>query len=212
MMETEMSLAKKFAIAATMALPLLLSGCGTPATELCAPGGPGTASLTQTFTDAAPQKICHVSGDALKAEGRYVMHGGSLLIDGNVPARARIEVDGGKLFVNGDVGAKARLTAKVPEDISSRTVLVPMMIGKVMTMQPRTRYTFEGYSHPGDTGAAIAITGNVEIGTQLTSNHGIAIGGRAIGKVDIEHTREHGYDNVARGPEARAAVNRVLGL
>lgn len=212
MMETEMSLAKKFAIAATMALPLMLSGCIAPVTELCpADGtGPGTATLTQTFTDAAPQKICRVSGDALQPDGRYALSDGSVLVDGHIPAGTRIEVTDGKLFVNGDVGPDARLSAKVPEDTSSQTVLVPVWIGKTLTMQPRTRQNFEGYTHASDTGMALSVTGDVTGGARLASNHGIAIGGAMQGKVRVEHTREHGYDIVKTGPEALATVNRAL--
>lgn len=207
-----MSLLKKFAIAATMALPLLLSGCGTPAVELCTATGPGTSSLSQTFTDAAAQKICHVSGAALQPDGRYAISRSSLLIDGNVPSGARIDVTGGKLFVNGDIAAKARLSAKVPEDISTSTYLVPVMIGKVVTLQSRTRHTFEGYTHAADNGAAITITGDVANGVRLTSNHGIAVGGGFSGNVHIEHTRDHGYNTTTTGPAAIVTVNRALGL
>ncbi|MBU0859653.1 MAG: hypothetical protein KJ667_06925, partial [Alphaproteobacteria bacterium] len=197
-----MSLFKKFAIAATMIAPLLVAGCGTPVTALCPDTGPGIgqSSYSQIFNDSAgPQKICIVKASDLQAEGHYAMKDGSVIIEGNVPAGARISVNDGKLFVNGDVGDAARLSAKVPEDYSRYTVLVPMFTGKTTILMPQVRTRFDDYTHKDDTTPAVTISGDVAPHARLSSNHGIAIGGEQGADVRIDHTRDAGYATVQTG-------------
>ncbi len=178
-----MSLLKKFAIAATAALPLLgLVGCGQPTIDLCAPNKAGQtigdSSYSQIFNGAAEQgKVCIVNGSDLSEGGKYAFGDGLLVVDGDVPAKARIHVDDGKLFVTGDIGADARVEASVPEEISSYTTLIPMFTGKTTIMIPQTHYTFEGFTYENDTDAAVMIGGNVMDKAVVTSNHDVYLGG-----------------------------------
>ena len=178
-----MSLLKKFAIAATAALPLLgLAGCGQPTIDLCAPNAQGQtigdSSYSQIFKDAANDgRVCIVQGSDLQDSARYAFDGGLLIIDGDVPANSRINVEDGKLFITGDVAEKARVSASVPEEIRSYTTLIPMFTGKTTIMIPQTHYTFEGFTYANDHDAAVVIGGDVGDKAVVISNHDINVGG-----------------------------------
>lgn len=196
-----MSLLKKFAIAATAALPLLgLAGCGQPTVDLCATPAEatqsiGTESFAHIFNGAAnDSRVCIVKGSDLAANGHYDFNGGLLIIDGSVPDGARINVDNGKMYVSGDIGAKARVEASVPEEISSYTTMVPIFTGKTTIIVPQTHYKFEGFTYANDHDAAVMIGGAVHDGARVTSNHDINLGGDASLSAKFLNSRSQ-YDS-----------------
>ena len=180
-----MSLWKKFAVAAAMVLPLALGGCMQPTTQLCPTSGQpgiGEASVAQVFNGASgAHNVCTVSGADLQQGGKYSYDGGLLIIDGNVPAEARVSVPHGKLYVSGDIGQDATVKAEVPEVHSTYTTtgLMPISTGKTVMMIPttQTHYKFEHFKYQNDTDPAVIIEGAVEDGARVTSNHDIYVGG-----------------------------------
>lgn len=170
------------------------------------------SSLTEIFAGVAPQKTVRVSGADLNKHGKYKLSNASLVIDGDVPDGARITVDGGKIFVNGKVGEKARLHATVPEDITSSTTFITTMAGKTPVITPIITHTFNKYVHDQDKLPAIFVTGDLERGARIASNHGFALGGDLAYATKIEHTREAGFANVRTGNVARQYVDAILKL
>lgn len=210
-----MNLLKKFAIATLMAAPLALTGCGTPATLLCPDNGPGlgTATVSRVFNDAATQKVCHLRGADLATNGRYAMEGeGTVVIDGNVPDGARVTVTSGKLFVNGAVGTDATLKANVPEDMESYTALLPVLMGKTFMVMPVQRTRFDDFTHKADNGAAVNIAGDIGAGSNVRTNHGLAVGGTIGRNVRIDHMRDTAHSTVQTGAAARTATQQALSM
>jgi hypothetical protein len=194
-----MSLLKKFAIAATMALPLALAGCGQPTINLCAANDTGNAigssSYSQIFNGAAEQgKLCYVQGSDLQDGGRYAFGNGLLVIDGDVPANSRIHVEDGKLFIAGDVGADARVSASVPEETSTYTTIIPIFNGKTTIMVPQTHTRFEHFTYQNDIDPAVIIAGDVAEGARIASNHDMYVGGDNSMSAEFRSTRSE-YDS-----------------
>lgn len=177
-----MNIWKKFAAVAALAVPLVLAGCGQPATQLCPTDQPGIgeSSVAQIFNGASgAHKVCNVQGADLQANGNYAFDNGLLVIDGNVPTNAKINVSNGKLYVSGNIEQGAKIKAEVPEVHSSytTTALIPIFNGKTTMLIPttQTHYKFEHFKYQNDTDPAVIVDGSVEDSAKVTSNHDIHV-------------------------------------
>jgi hypothetical protein len=192
-METKMSLMKKFAVVATMVAPLLLAGCGRPATSLCPENEPGIGqtSYSLVFNGAAQtQKVCTVDAGALHEQGNYTFRDGLLDIRGNVPKDAWVSVRQGKVLVEGNVGQKAYVEAQVPENTHNVTYYIPMKIGKAWVVMPITHTVFDGFKYVADHDSAVLVRGTVDKDAKIVSNHGIYIGQGFSAAAKLSNTRD----------------------
>lgn len=208
-----MSLWKKFAIVAAMAVPLALAGCMTPTTQLCPSDGPGIGetSYSEVFNGASgAHKVCTVKASDLQSGGKYSFDNGLLVVEGNVPAQSKISVSNGKMFVTGDVEQGSTIKVKVPEEFSSYTTMVPMMIGKTMMMMPQTHYTFEGFTYSNDTDPAIIIDGDLHSTSSVTSNHGTHVSGNIAQSAEIYTSRSSDYSSTKTGKTHDYYINKTV--
>jgi hypothetical protein len=208
-----MSLWKKFAVVAAMAIPLALAGCMSPTTQLCPTDGPGIGetSYSEVFNGASgAHKVCTVKASDLQSGEKYSFDNGLLVVEGNVPSHSKISVSNGKMFVTGDVGEGSTIKVKVPEEFSSYTTMMPVMIGKTMTMIPQTHYNFEGFTYSLDADPAVVIDGDLQTDASVTSNHGTHVSGEIANDAEIFTSRSSDYSSTKTGQTDNYYINKTV--
>jgi hypothetical protein len=178
--------AKKLGIALSgLTLAFTMTACG-PSPQTLGPaatdaGLRGSTAITMVYKDAAAERVLTVDGASLKAESRYV-YDGTLVVRGDIPSKTEIDVTNGKLEVTGNVGSGSTLDVRLPvlTHTEDDTILMPMTMScgencttTILMPMPSTRTVEDGLAHPGDTGAAVKVDGQIGDKVTITTNGGI---------------------------------------
>lgn len=168
---------KKLAVALSCLSFVALAGCGPSPQQLgnaaTDPGLHGTTVSEQVFQGGPQMPHVTVNASALQSGHKYVFEG-ALTVKGNLPDKTIVEVDNGRLTVDGNVGNQDEIDVKMPVKTHDETsiILMPMMIGKTMTMMPMpvTNTYIDGPLYPADHAPAVTVTGHIGDKVTVTTN------------------------------------------
>jgi hypothetical protein len=174
--------AKKLTAVFALAAATILSGCG-PHVAVTPPDGQGhgmngvQCTVSQVFRNTVAQKACVVDAAQLQKGTTYDFDGGLLTVRGNVADGVSIAVTNGKLYIDGDVQKGADVEARVPENWTTDTILMPMIMsdgngGTTIILMPMPQSRFVGYVHADDSDPAVIIHGSVEKGASVYGDTG----------------------------------------
>lgn len=181
-----------------IATPLLvcfaLSACGQNAIlgeNSEDPNLRGHTTITELF-NGATTKGTHltIEGSKLEPDTRYT-YNGNVTINGDFPAKSRLDVQHGKIVVNGNVGDSAKLSTDLPIDThrESYGCIQYNIILKMPMPSTCWKTVVDGLTFPNDNDPAITVNGHVGDNAKLFSNAGITI--KSAGE-DIQYTT--GFD------------------
>lgn len=135
----------------------------------------GDISSAPLVDGATNVDVVTLNASALRSGESYKMSQGVLVINGDVPAKTKINVGMGRIIVNGNVGTGAKVSAWMPEDTHSETYTCMMYNAalKMSTASVCSRTVRDNLTFASDPTSGVIVSGNVAADATIQSNAGV---------------------------------------